>query len=70
MEPGDQIFANSLATKMRIICAKDYIVKVDEDYYYLSYSFNNDGVTAESLVSRLNEMCLEINMNFSDYRKR
>ena len=44
MEPGDQIFANSLATKMRIICAKDYIVKVDEDYYYLSYSFNNDGV--------------------------
>ena len=33
-------------------------------------SFNNDGIAAESLVSRLNEVCLEVNMNFSDYRKR
>lgn len=33
-------------------------------------SSNNDGIAAESLVSRLNEVCLEVNMNFEDYRKR
>lgn len=33
-------------------------------------SYNNDGIAAESLVSRLNEVCLEVNMNFDDYRKR
>lgn len=44
LEPGDQIFANNLASKIGIMCAKDYIVKVNHDYYYLSYSFNNDGI--------------------------
>lgn len=33
-------------------------------------SYNNDGIAAQSLVSRLNEVCLEVNMNFGDYRKR
>ena len=33
-------------------------------------SYNNDGIAAESLVSRLNEICLEVDMNFEDYRKR
>ena len=33
-------------------------------------SYKNDGIAAESLVSRLNEMCLEVNMNFEDYRKK
>lgn len=33
-------------------------------------SYNNDGIAAESLVSRLNEICLEVDMNFDDYRKR
>lgn len=33
-------------------------------------SYNNDGIAAQSLVSRLNEMCLEVDMNFGDYRKR
>ncbi len=33
-------------------------------------SYNNDGIAAESLVSRLNEVCLEVDMNFDDYRKR
>lgn len=32
-------------------------------------SIGNDGKTAESLVSRLNEICLEIDTNFQDYRK-
>lgn len=33
-------------------------------------SIGNDGKTAESLVSRLNEICLEIDTNFQDYRKK
>lgn len=33
-------------------------------------SLGNDGKTAESLVSRLNEICLEIDTNFQDYRKK
>ncbi len=33
-------------------------------------SYGNDGKTAESLVSRLNEICLEIDTNFQDYRKK
>lgn len=33
-------------------------------------SYKNDGIAAESLVSRLNEVCLEVDMNFEDYRKR
>lgn len=33
-------------------------------------SYGNDGIAAESLVSRLNEVCLEVDMNFDDYRKR
>ena len=33
-------------------------------------SLGNDGKTAESLVSRLNEICLEINTDFQDYRKK
>lgn len=44
MDPGDQLFANAIAEKLGIICAKDYIIEVDGDYYYLSYSFNNDGI--------------------------
>lgn len=32
-------------------------------------SLGNDGKTAESLVSRLNEICIEIDTNFQDYRK-
>ena len=43
MDPGDQLFANAIAEKLGIICAKDYIIEVDGDYYYLSYSFNNLG---------------------------
>lgn len=33
-------------------------------------SSGNDGIAAESLVSRLNEICLEVDMNFGDYRKK
>lgn len=33
-------------------------------------SLGSDGKTAESLVSRLNEVCLEIDTNFQDYRKK
>lgn len=44
MDPGDQLFANAIAEKLGIICATDYIIEVDGDYYYLSYSFNNDGI--------------------------
>ena len=44
MDPGDQLFANAIAEKLGIICAKDYIIEADGDYYYLSYSFNNDGI--------------------------
>lgn len=43
MDPGDQLFANAVAESLGIICAKDFVVKAKDSYYYLSYSFNNLG---------------------------
>ena len=61
-----QIINSRYENMLPVIITTNY----NEEQIIKRLSFNNDGVTAESLVSRLNEMCLEINMNFSDYRKR
>ncbi len=61
-----QIINTRYENMLPIVITTNY----SEDEIIKRLSFNNDGIAAESLVSRLNEVCLEVNMNFSDYRKR
>lgn len=43
IDEGLELVGNKLATKMGIKTSKDYLVKTQNDQFYLSYNFDNDG---------------------------
>lgn len=61
-----QIINSRYENMLPIIITTNY----NEEQIINRLSSNNDGVAAKSLVSRLNEICLEVDMNFGDYRKK